>query len=200
MLGQQVPRLAGAVRPLAERIAALEGAAAARFDVLVERPVRVQKIRIHGDYHLGQVLVAGDDFLIIDFEGEPARPLDERREKQLALRDVAGMIRSFHYASCAASLATGGASRDRHDAFGHWARAWYFWTSAAFLAAYRKTAAGAPFLPATSEELSRVLDACLLQKAVYELRYELNNRPDWVHLPLAALDDLLGEEPDSPTS
>ena len=90
--------------------------------------------------------------------------------------------------------------RDRHDAFGHWARAWYFWTGAAFLAAYRKTAAGTTFLPATSEELSRVLDACLLQKAVYELRYELNNRPDWVHLPLAALDDLLGEEPDSPTS
>ena len=193
LLRNQLPRLAGEIKQLAERTLAHEAVAAARFNSLVEQPARVSKIRVHGDYHLGQVLVVGDDFLIIDFEGEPARSLAERREKQLALRDVAGMIRSFHYASCAAAVAIVGA-HERLKAVNRAARAWYFWISTAFLGAYLRTAAGASFVPASTDAFARVLDACLLQKAIYELRYELNNRPDWIHLPLRALDDLLGEQ------
>ncbi|MEX0978819.1 MAG: hypothetical protein WDZ48_08215, partial [Pirellulales bacterium] len=145
----------------------------------------------HGDYHLGQVLVAGGDFMIIDFEGEPARSIDERRQKQLALRDVAGMIRSLHYASCMATAARRTASAADGGGIGKWTHAWYAWTSVSFLAAYLRTAGDAVFLPKSFEELDTLLDGCLLEKAFYELRYELNNRPDWVYLPLAALEELL---------
>jgi maltose alpha-D-glucosyltransferase/alpha-amylase len=149
------------------------------------------KIRCHGDYHLGQVLVTADDFVIIDFEGEPARPLAERREKQLALGDVAGMIRSLHYAACAAATGARDERRSHAARIDDWARAWYAWTSAAYLGSYRRTAGNAAFLPRDDDDFSHVLGVCLLNKAIYELRYELNNRPDWVYLPLAALEDLL---------
>jgi len=150
----------------------------------------LDKIRIHGDYHLGQVLATDDDFMIIDFEGEPVRSIEERRQKQLALRDVAGMIRSLHYASRAAATAAQhkGAGRQAVDA---WTRAWYAWSAAAFLAEYRRVAGAASFLPRSSPEFAALLTGCLLEKAIYELRYELNNRPNWVYLPLAALVDLL---------
>jgi trehalose synthase-fused probable maltokinase len=183
---EQSPRLAGRTAIGTDLRREIEQAALARFARLADAPARVSKIRCHGDYHLGQVLVTDGDFVIVDFEGEPARPLTERRKKQLALRDVAGMIRSLHYASCAA--ATGSASADERAA---WMRAWYAWTSVAFLSSYRRAAADGVFLPASLDEFERLLDACLLEKALYELRYELNNRPDWVHLPLAALEDLL---------
>ena len=171
----------------------LEAAATGPWRHFAETPIQVAKIRCHGDFHLGQVLVTDHDFVILDFEGEPARPLVERLEKQGALRDVAGMIRSLHYASCSAIHAA------KHRAptadagpIESWANAWYFWTSVAFLAAYRKTAAGSVFLPSAGSEIQRLLDAYLLEKALYELRYELNHRPDWVALPLQALESLLG--------
>jgi maltose alpha-D-glucosyltransferase/alpha-amylase len=186
-------QLPEAARPCAAAVLPLEAAASEAFRHFADTPVHVAKIRCHGDYHLGQVLVADNDFVILDFEGEPARPLVERRQKQVALRDVAGMIRSFHYASCAAANAakqqTPAALVGPIDA---WAGAWYFWTSVAFLAAYRNAAAGSVFLPGAPAEIQRLLDAYLLEKALYELRYELNNRPDWVALPLEALWSLLG--------
>ncbi|HTM52488.1 MAG TPA: putative maltokinase [Pirellulales bacterium] len=151
--------------------------------------VEVAKTRCHGDYHLGQVLVTDDDYVIIDFEGEPARPLEERRQKQLALRDVAGMLRSFHYVGCtvAASMA------DHRDArnIERITAGWYFWMSAVFVSAYRRAAAGGVFLPATDEQFDTILSVCLLEKAAYELKYELNHRPDWIYLPVTALGELL---------
>jgi trehalose synthase-fused probable maltokinase len=191
LLDEQSSRLAAQISIDTDRGRELAAAALARFERLADEPMTVDKIRCHGDYHLGQVLVTENDFEIVDFEGEPARPLAERRQKQLALRDVAGMIRSLHYASCAAAAAsTGAAAGERPSET--WARAWYAWSSVAFLSAYRRNSVGVSFLPASMGEFERLLDGCLLEKALYELRYELNNRPDWLHLPLAALEELLG--------
>ncbi len=156
-----------------------------------------QKIRVHGDYHLGQVLWADNDFVILDFEGEPTRTVDERRAKQSPLKDVAGMLRSFHYAAYAGLFAF---AKDRTGDFGRlepWADLWHRWVSAAFLRAYREAARGAAFLPARPEEFAALLDAFMLAKAFYELVYELNNRPDWVRIPLRGILALL--EQDKPT-
>jgi trehalose synthase-fused probable maltokinase len=134
-----------------------------------------QKIRIHGDLHLGQVLRANEQWLIFDFEGEPARTFTARREKYSALRDVAGMIRSFDYAEATVALEGGeprgrvGPSRD------------------AFLEGYKKATQGAPFLPADSATFDVMLRAFELEKLLYEVRYELQNRPDWVRIPVQAL-------------
>jgi maltose alpha-D-glucosyltransferase/alpha-amylase len=192
LLRRQASTMSGETLRLADELMDRRPRALAEIKRFASQPINVEQIRCHGDYHLGQVLVADGDFMIIDFEGEPARSLAERRKKQLALRDVGGMIRSFHYASCAAatqaqqSQQPGGAR-----AIATKAAAWYFWTSVAFLHAYRQAAQGAPFVPQSDDQFEQLLDACLLEKAVYELRYELNNRPDWVYLPLTALGELL---------
>lgn len=147
-------------------------------------PAGVIKTRCHGDYHLGQVLWVEHDFIILDFEGEPARRLEERRAKQSPLKDVAGMLRSFDYAAHAGLFAC---ARQRPEAVARmepWAVWWRQWTSAAFLQAYRTTAGRAAFLPARTAELAALLDLFVLDKAFYELSYELNNRPDWVRIPL----------------
>jgi maltose alpha-D-glucosyltransferase/alpha-amylase len=149
------------------------------------------RIRIHGDYHLGQVLWSESDYYILDFEGEPARTLDERRRKESPLKDVAGMLRSFSYAAYAALFA----GSDRHDeTFSRlepWARVWIYWTSAAFLRGYASAAPGPPFVPADPVQRASLLDLFLIDKALYELRYELNTRPEWVRIPLRGLEDLL---------
>jgi maltose alpha-D-glucosyltransferase/alpha-amylase len=149
------------------------------------------KIRCHGDYHLGQVLWVDNDFVILDFEGEPTRSVEERRAKQSPLKDVAGMLRSFHYAAYAGLFVF---TRDRPDDFPRlepWAELWQQWTSALFLRAYLATAAGVPFLPADPGQLAALLDFFMLDKAFYELLYELNNRPDWVRIPLRGILSLL---------
>ena len=138
-------------------------------------------IRQHGDYHLGQVLWADDDWLVLDFEGEPARPLGERRRKTSPLRDVAGMLRSFAYAAETA--------RARGDAPpGGWEQD----ARAAFLRGY-DSAIDPALLPAPGEARASLLAAYELEKALYELRYELNNRPDWFHVPLAGILRLLDD-------
>jgi len=149
----------------------------ARLRGLLTRPISARRIRCHGDYHLGQVLFTGGDFVIVDFEGEPARPLRERRLKRWALKDVAGMLRSFDYAGLAAEAPLGE----------EWARA----ASQAFLQAYVETAQGSPFLPRDDEERELLLDAMLIEKALYELRYELDHRPEWVHIPLRGLANMV---------
>jgi maltose alpha-D-glucosyltransferase/alpha-amylase len=155
-----------------------------RFQKLESMDVEIDRIRVHGDYHLGQVLWVENDFFILDFEGEPARPLAERRAKHFALKDVAGMLRSLSYAAYASLLNYTARRLEDYVRLEPWATFWERWTSAAFLRAYRQTAAGAPFLPADDEQCKILLDAMLLDKAVYELTYELNNRPTWVRIPL----------------
>lgn len=149
-----------------------------------------EKARIHGDYHLGQVLVAQSDLVVIDFEGEPSRPLSERRQKSSGLRDVAGMLRSFDYAA-AMALARW---RDTHDTHAEEARekaqAWRDRTRGHFLSAYMNTIGDrAP----TPELCAALLDLFVLQKAIYEVGYELANRPTWVRIPIAGALDVLAE-------
>jgi maltose alpha-D-glucosyltransferase/alpha-amylase len=140
------------------------------------------------------VLYTGNDFVIIDFEGEPLRPLSERRIKRSALRDVAGLLRSFHYAPYAVIFgqAAGSVIRAEDAALLEAAaKFWYQWVSAAFLRAYFERGTGAWHLPQTREETQVLLDAHLLEKALYEIVYELNNRPEWVRIPLRGVLDLL---------
>jgi maltose alpha-D-glucosyltransferase/alpha-amylase len=153
-----------------------------------------RKLRCHGDYHLGQVLWADGDFIILDFEGEPTRSVEERRAMQSPLKDVAGMLRSFHYAAYAGLFASARDDTGEFDRLEPWADLWQQWVSAAFLRAYRETAAGAAFLPAEPGRFAALLDAFMLDKASYELAYELNNRPDWVRIPLRGILALLEQE------
>jgi maltose alpha-D-glucosyltransferase/alpha-amylase len=181
-------------RDLAEQVLAREQEVLARYHTLVDTRLTGSRIRTHGDYHLGQVLFTGKDFVIIDFEGEPARRLSERRLKRTPLRDVAGMLRSFHYAAYSALHNQGTVGMVRPEQFKlveTWARYWYHWASAAFLRGYLQEANKAPILPQTPEEIDILLDAHVLDKAVYELGYELNNRPDWVRIPLTGILQLL---------
>jgi len=191
-LEQQVREVSGADRPLAVAVLAHRGQVSDRIAWLRERLVSARRIRIHGDYHLGQVLWTGADFVIIDFEGEPARPLADRRGKESALRDVAGMIRSFHYAARAGAADAPGSHPTPESA--EWLRQWYSSVSVTFLQAYLRRAGNATFLPQEELVLRELLEFHLLEKALYELDYELNNRPGWVGLPLAGLAELLGVE------
>jgi maltose alpha-D-glucosyltransferase / alpha-amylase len=139
--------------------------------------------RVHGDYHLGQLLRVKSDYVILDFEGEPARPLAERRMKQSPLKDVAGMLRSFDYAAWSALLAYTARRAADVGRLLPWTRLWTSATEAAFLRAYRETAGDAAFIPPRAA-LASLLDAFMLDKALYELLYELNTRPAWVRIPL----------------
>jgi trehalose synthase-fused probable maltokinase len=150
-------------------------------DEIAARSIDAAKTRTHGDYHLGQVLNTGDDFIIIDFEGEPRRSLPERQAKRSPLRDVAGMLRSFHYA------AHSGLDRvdplDRHE-FEPWGELWAAAASRIFTDVWLQTCLGAPFLPPERADIDHLLNAFILEKAIYEVVYELNHRPLWVPIPL----------------
>jgi maltose alpha-D-glucosyltransferase / alpha-amylase len=153
---------------------------------VLERRLAMTRIRIHGDYHLGQVLYTGKDFVIVDFEGEPSRSLSERRFKRSPLRDVAGMVRSFEYAATY-GLRYGPRRAEDVPTLLPWARIWSRWASAAFVRGYLQTMGDHTFFPRDPSELSPMLDFYMLDKTIYELRYELNNRPDWVGIPLEAI-------------
>ncbi len=177
----------------AQQVLDMEKSIIERFRSIRRQRISAARIRCHGDYHLGQVLYTGKDFVIIDFEGEPARPLSERRIKRSPLRDVAGMIRSFHYATHSAMLHQASLARSPEDllALEYWAQFWYIWVSSAFLKSYLNAVEQAQLLPIDPEQLKILLDACLLEKAVYEIGYELNNRPDWLKVPLQGILQLM---------
>jgi maltose alpha-D-glucosyltransferase / alpha-amylase len=179
-------------RPLAHEVLGLEDAILRRFRALIETKLGGMRIRTHGDYHLGQVLFTGKDFIITDFEGEPARPLTERRLKRSPLRDVAGMLRSFHYAAHTVleEQRSSSAGRDA-ELLESWARLWYAESAQAFLRGYLETALVGDVIPVDPEDVVLLLDSFLLEKAVYEIAYELNNRPDWVWIPLRGILDLM---------
>ncbi|MBI4539989.1 MAG: maltose alpha-D-glucosyltransferase [Gemmatimonadetes bacterium] len=195
LLAREAGRLPEPLATEAGRVLALRSAVYQRFRALVDQKITAMRIRVHGDYHLGQVLFTGRDFVIIDLEGEPARPLGERRIKRSPLRDVAGMIRSFDYACHAALL-----ERERRgvvratdvEAAERWAHLWYRWIAGQFLRAYLENARDAGFLPRERGELAVLLDAYILEKALYELGYELNHRPDWVRIPVHGILRIFG--------
>ncbi len=194
LLRRRLSSLPEDVRNDAERLAARQDEVIGRFRTILARRISAQRTRIHGDYHLGQVLRSGADFVIIDFEGEPAVPLSTRRLKRCPLRDTAGMLRSFHYAAHLGlrNLEERGAVRAEERAeLEPWARHWYAWVSAAFLRGYLEAASEGSFLPEDQEDLEGLLTVFLLGKAMYELSYELNNRPSWVRFPLAGIGQLL---------
>jgi maltose alpha-D-glucosyltransferase/alpha-amylase len=195
LLGRGLDSLAEPDRAEAERVLGLEERVIERFRRLVGHKLAAERIRIHGDYHLGQVLYTGKDFVILDFEGEPSRSLSERRLKRSPFRDVAGMLRSFQYAAYAKlfeEASAGVASAESLPVLERWALYWERWVSAAFLGAYLDRAKGASFMPPTHEELDLLLDVYVLEKAIYELGYELNNRPAWVRIPLKGIAQSLG--------
>lgn len=187
LLRQNLSKVPETVRGQAEAVLAAENRILQCFNGLARAKITAMRIRCHGDYHLGQLLFTGNDFVIMDFEGEPARPLSERCIKRSPLRDVAGMLRSFHYASYSALSTMGerGLAQNQDLALMQFlARYWYFWVSTAFMKEYFETAGKGNFLPRSREELRVLIDAYLMEKVIYEIGYELNNRPAWVGIPL----------------
>lgn len=187
-LGGKLSGLNAEHQSLASQVIALETRLLERLDRLRGADVQCDLIRIHGDYHLGQVLVTEKDFYIIDFEGEPLLSIPERRRRRPALKDVAGMLRSFHYAAQGQLLL----NPDRYDAARRAALAdraadWNKAVSRAFLSAYYDRCGEASFLPASAADRRLLLDLFTLEKAVYEVAYELNSRPTWLAIPLGGV-------------
>lgn len=189
LLRHKLPSLSEADRELGHRVLEQDSVLLERLGTLSDMPLSTLRIRCHGDYHLGQVLNTGEDFVIIDFEGEPAKPLADRRTKALPMVDLAGMIRSFHYAAHVALRR----AQKRHPSVQSspdlvpWLEQWYRTARIEFLRGYQSTAGEAEFSPRSQAESALLLDVHLLDKALYELAYELNNRPEWVGLPLTGI-------------
>ena len=194
ILKEQLTNIPEELREDAQQVLDLEKEIIERYQPIRKQKISAARIRCHGDYHLGQVLFTGKDFVIIDFEGEPARSLSERRLKRSPLLDVAGMIRSFHYAAHSALIKQAPlAPRPEDDLplLQHWAQYWYVWVSVTFLTSYFDVVEPVGLLPKNPEHLRILLDAYILEKTIYEIGYELNNRPDWVKVPLEGILQLM---------
>src|SRR5438270_5368212 len=190
LLRTQLNKIPADARDEGRKVLELESRIAYLLKSFLARRLNTTRIRVHGDDHLGQGLYTGHDFVIIDFEGQPTRSLYELRLERPATRDVAGMLRSFSYASQAA-LRSSQAPPEAVASLQAWARFWVDAVSAAFLKSYLSTAGAASWVPQTPEDLELQLTTMLLEKALYELRYELNLRPDWVRIPLRGILDLV---------
>ncbi len=171
----------------AEEILGMKTEVLNTFKRVFSHKIPVMKIRTHGDYHLGQVLWTGRDFVIIDFEGEPARSFSERRLKRSPLRDVAGMIRSFHYAAYSSIIESEFDQQKKEGDLDHWAENWYYLVTRMFLQGYYSNVGDNNFIPRDKEDTEILMQTFLLEKAIYEMNYELNNRPDWVLIPLRGI-------------
>jgi maltose alpha-D-glucosyltransferase/alpha-amylase len=172
-------------RALIDRLMANRAALPALLRELLPEPMEALKIRHHGDFHLGQMLIAADDVFIIDFEGEPRRSIEERRRKAPAARDVAGLIRSIDYSVTAALERALKSAPDEQGKIGRALGGWRDAAVAAFMAGYRRTLSDARLWPQSLRDADRLLDFFLLEKAFYEIEYELAHRPDWLRVPLA---------------
>ncbi|MGE0528747.1 MAG: putative maltokinase, partial [Bdellovibrionales bacterium] len=180
----------GSAREMSERVLAAEEEIYTTFSDMKKTVIDAPRTRIHGDYHLGQVLFTGEDFYIIDFEGEPARGLGERRLKRCPLKDVAGMLRSFDYAAEFYLRKYVLREQDRERLEPHM-RAWSAWASVAFVNSYLDRMRDSGLLPADLTHVEALLNMFVLEKALYEVGYELRNRPDWVGIPLQGVVDVL---------
>lgn len=197
LLNSKLNTLPEPLQQAAKSAVELEDQVLLTFHTILEKSRQAMRTRIHGDYHLGQVLFTGSDFMIIDFEGEPAKAIEERRAKRSPLQDLAGMLRSFQYAERAAYLEIS----HRVDqplgdvsAIGEMLARWRRAAARRFIEEYRCAAEGASFLPERWEDAEELLRLHLLEKAIYELGYELNNRPNWLSIPLSGIEELVGHE------
>ncbi len=190
-LARNIKKLKNGTKREAEEVLALKDEILNYFKNIYAKKIDTVKIRIHGDYHLGQVLFTGKDFVILDFEGEPARSYSERRLKRSPLRDVAGMIRSFHYAAYGDLLVNGHLRKEDVHRLTPFAEQWYQYITGFFMRAYLQTVKGSNFVPADEADLETLLRIYLLEKAIYELNYELNNRPDKIIIPLKGIKSLI---------
>ena len=161
------------------------------FKKIYSKKIMALKIRNHGDYHLGQVLFTGKDFVIIDFEGEPASSFSERRLKRSPLRDVSGMIRSFHYAAYNALFNQLVINEEKAKEMEAWADAWYHRMSEVYLDTYLKKIKNTGFIPHDKKDIMKLINTYMMEKAVYELNYELNNRPGWIIIPMKGIKETL---------
>jgi maltose alpha-D-glucosyltransferase/alpha-amylase len=174
-------------RALASEVLAARTVLRERVNAFELPHLRARKSRFHGDLHLGQLLVVQNDLVITDFEGEPGRPLHERRRKHSPLKDVAGMLRSFSYVAAAAGTQQQEAQGGDRRATEEFMQQWEEQTTTRFLAAYREAMQGSPSYPADQRDAEQMLWIFSLEKALYELRYEQTQRPAWLHIPLRAL-------------
>ena len=193
LLKEHLERLPEEVQRRATEILAAEKEIIAYLQKITGRRLSAMKCRIHGDFHLGQALFTGKDFVFIDFEGEPANPLSERRLKRSPLRDVAGMIHSFHYAAMTTLVHHGASHPEDLPLLEPWLEAWYVYVSGSYLKAYLHALKNSPLIPADRKELAIMLRSFMIQKAVHELGYDLNNRSDLVDLSLRGIEMLLKE-------
>ena len=184
LLKERMPHFEDPVLELAAAVLSRRSRLLEQVAALKTETYQVWRIRVHGDYHLGQILRVKSDFVILDFEGEPARPLSERRAKQSPLKDVAGMLRSFSYAAYSSLINYATRRADDIAKLEPWAQFWEHCVSAEFLRAYREAAQGATFLPVDDSDFRRLLNVFIIDKALYEVLYELNARPTWVRIPL----------------
>jgi maltose alpha-D-glucosyltransferase/alpha-amylase len=190
LLAANLEAVPAADRERANAVLARRDQIMTRIEACAKSPPQGMKIRIHGDYHLGQVLVTRNDFVIIDFEGEPGHSLEQRRAKHSPLRDVAGMMRSFGYVQQSA-LRSVAHNETEAARLAPLARAWEVEVRAAFLSAYDAAARDAALYDSVQPGQG-MLGLFELEKALYELRYEIGNRPGWVGIPLQGILDLDG--------
>jgi len=184
LLEQSLGKLNDETQALAKKVLAMEDDVMECFSEIYKVKMNAIKTRIHGDFHLGQVLFTGKDFIIIDFEGEPGFSFSERRLKKNPMKDVAGMMRSFHYAAFGKILLNENYREKDIEFLMQWAEQWQHYVSRFYLGAYLERSGLDSNLTDQDEILIRTY---LLEKAIYELGYELNSRPDWVNIPLRGI-------------
>jgi maltose alpha-D-glucosyltransferase/alpha-amylase len=194
-LKQRRDTIREADRPLVDELLAQRAGLDERLGALLPADIDGLNIRHHGDFHLGQILIVRDDVFIIDFEGEPRRPLEERRRKAPAARDVAGLIRSIDYSATAALGRALKVAPDEQGRLGAALAEWRDRSTDAFLAAYREIMTNARLWPADPKAAEQMLNFFLLEKAFYEIEYELAHRPDWLRVPLTGMLRILSQQP-----
>jgi len=190
-LDKQLEYLPENIRKEADKVFSLRSEILDVLKRIYKNKFEAVKIRNHGDFHLEQVLFTGKDFVITDFEGESSRSFSERRLKRSPLRDVAGMIRSFHYVAYSGLVGNNQHSDDEIKLLQPWAEHWFHYMSGFFIKAYLEKVQGSNFIPTVEEDLTAMLETFILEKAIYELNYELNNRPDWVLIPILGIQSIM---------
>ncbi len=192
LLREQMSALPEDAQEEARRLMEAETSLLRGYSSVLSHRLTAKRIRVHGDYHLGQVLFTGKDYVIIDFEGNRGRTLAERRRKRSALVDVAGMMRSFQFAAFSVLLDSSMVRDEDRAVLAPWAQHWHSWVGAAFLRGYLETAKGAAFVPSEPEQVAAVLKTLIAERAFFEVRVALENAPERARVPLYGLLRLIG--------